>query len=63
MLFGREEELARLDAAWADPRTHVASIVAWGGVGKTSLLVAWVGRLSADGWPGVEACFDWSFYS
>src|SRR5215212_2063834 len=36
-LYGRDEELARLDAAWTDPATRVVTIVAWGGVGKTSL--------------------------
>lgn len=34
--FGREEELADLDAWWADPGTRVAVLVAWGGVWKTS---------------------------
>ena len=62
-LFGREEELARLDAAWDDERTHVISIVAWGGVGKTSLVAHWMGRLSADGWRGARRVFDWTFYS
>jgi len=37
-LFGRDEELALLDAAWANPKTHIQTIVAWGGVGKTSLV-------------------------
>jgi hypothetical protein len=62
-LFGREEELKRLDAAWDDPKTHVLTIVAWGGVGKTSLVVEWMARKAADGWPGFERVFDWSFYS
>ncbi len=62
-LFGREEELKRLDAALADPKSHVFSIVAWGGVGKTSLVVEWMNRLSAGGWKGIERVFDWSFYS
>ncbi len=26
-LFGREDEMARLDAAWEDPRTHVISLI------------------------------------
>ena len=44
-LFGREEELAWLDACW-DEGVHVASIVAFGGVGKSALVNAW---LRADG--------------
>ena len=62
-LVGREKELARLDAAWYDPKTHVVSIVAWGGVGKTALVVDWMARMAADNWRGAERVFDWSFYS
>jgi hypothetical protein len=35
-----------------------------GGEGKTSLVAKWaVDELSANGWPGCEAAFAWSFYS
>lgn len=62
--FGREQELKLLDTEWADPGTHVLSIVAWGGVGKTSLITQWIAtRMVAEHWPGVERYFDWSFYS
>lgn len=62
-LFGREQELAALDEAWSKPSTHILTIVAWGGVGKTSLVVEWMARQAAAGWPGFERVFDWSFYS
>ncbi len=62
-LFGREKELAALDRAWDDPGKHVLTIVAWGGVGKTSLVVEWMARKAKAGWPGFERVFDWSFYS
>lgn len=62
-LFGREPELAALDQVWNDPAKHVLTIVAWGGVGKTSLVVEWMARKSAANWPGFECVFDWSFYS
>jgi tetratricopeptide (TPR) repeat protein len=62
-LVGREMELARLDTVWHDPRTHVVTIVAWGGVGKTALVVGWMARMARDGWRGAERVFDWSFYS
>ena len=62
-LFGREDELARLNAAWHTSRTHVVSIVAWGGVGKTSLVMDWMARLAAEDWRGAERVFDWTFYS
>ncbi|HIJ46092.1 MAG TPA: hypothetical protein HPP50_08070, partial [Rhodospirillaceae bacterium] len=41
-LFGRDGELARLDAAWEDPGTHVISLAAFGGVGKTALVKHWL---------------------
>jgi len=64
ILFGREKELAALDAAWADQYVNLYTLVAWGGVGKTSLVAHWVAeRLMKRGWPGVERYFDWSFYS
>jgi uncharacterized protein YigA (DUF484 family) len=66
--IGREGELALLDTAWADG-TNVLSLIAWGGVGKTALLVEWVRTrfiekqwLAADGQPALMAYFDWSFY-
>jgi hypothetical protein len=63
-LFGRDRWLDDLDAAWANPKLHVYTLVAWGGVGKTSLVAHWVSqRMAAKGWPGVERYFDWSFYS
>lgn len=61
-LIGREEELARLDAAWADPGTHVLTIVAFGGVGKTSLVAHWAAGVAHLGYDGASY-FDWSFYS
>lgn len=64
VLFGRETELAALDAAWANGTLNVYTLVAWGGAGKTSLVFHWVQtRFAVKGWPGVERYFDWSFYS
>ncbi len=64
-LFGREAWLDALDDAWnAEGAVNVFTLVAWGGVGKTSLVAHWIAnRLAAKGWPGVERYFDWSFYS
>src|SRR6185295_12014303 len=58
-LFGRETERAMLDAAWDDPNIHVVTFVAWGGVGKTSLVAKWAAELDLNG----ADYFDWSFYS
>jgi tetratricopeptide (TPR) repeat protein len=61
--LGREAELGRLDAAWADDGTRVVSIVAMGGAGKSALVDAWLQRLQKDGWRGAERVFGWSFFS
>ncbi len=58
-LFGREIDLARLDAAWESPGIHVVALVAWGGVGKTSLVAKWAAGKDLGG----ADYFDWSFYS
>ncbi|PTL82230.1 TIR domain-containing protein [Vitiosangium sp. GDMCC 1.1324] len=62
-LFGRERELALLDGAWADPDTHMLSIVAWGGIGKSSLVNQWLGRFARDRYRGARRVYAWSFYS
>jgi len=60
-LFGRDEVLSKLDAAWEDPGTNVISIVAWAGVGKSAIVTHWVGRMAKDGWRGARSVFGWSF--
>jgi ABC-type cobalamin/Fe3+-siderophores transport system ATPase subunit len=37
-LFGREEDIAFLDYAWANKDVNVVTIVAWAGVGKSTLI-------------------------
>jgi hypothetical protein len=64
ILFGRDQWLDALDAAWANPSLNVYTLVAWGGVGKTSLVAHWISqRFEVKKWPGVDRYFDWSFYS
>jgi len=62
-LFGREEELKMLDEAWKNPHTHILSLVAWGGVGKSALVNEWLSRMEKDNYRGVERVYGWSFYS
>ena len=62
-LFGRREELAMLDEAWESPDTHVVSLVAWGGVGKSTLVRRWLERLAGDNYRAARRVFAWSFYS
>jgi tetratricopeptide (TPR) repeat protein/anti-sigma regulatory factor (Ser/Thr protein kinase) len=61
-LFGRESELAWLDACWSEG-VRVAAIVGWGGMGKSALVNAWLRRMADEGWRGAERVFAWSFYS
>ncbi len=62
-LIGREQELALLDLALAQPQTAIVSLVAWGGVGKSMLVQHWLQRLQRAGWSGVRRVYAWSFYS
>ncbi len=60
MLFGRDRELALLDAAWEDANTNIVSLVAFGGVGKTALVSKWLNQKRCR---GADCVFGWSFYS
>jgi tetratricopeptide (TPR) repeat protein len=62
-LFGREQELAALDELANDPSKKVLTIVAFGGVGKTALVIEWMAQQAARNWQGFERVFDWSFFS
>ncbi len=62
-LVGRDAELQRLDEVWADERTRIISLVAWGGAGKTSLVIEWLTRVRNDGYRNADAVLCWSFYS
>jgi len=62
-LFGREAELARLDAAWDHPQCNMVTLVAWGGVGKTALVNHWLICLAQDNYRGAARVYGYSFYS
>jgi hypothetical protein len=47
-LFGREEDIAFLDDAWANQRVNLVTIVAWAGVGKSTLINHWLRRMAAE---------------
>jgi tetratricopeptide (TPR) repeat protein len=61
-VFGREEDLAFLDNAWTNQHVNVVTIVAWAGVGKSTLINHWLRRLAADHYRSAELIFAWSFY-
>jgi serine/threonine protein kinase len=46
-VFGREEDIAFLDAAWAKQQVNVVTIIAWAGVGKSTLVNHWLRRMAA----------------
>jgi serine/threonine protein kinase/tetratricopeptide (TPR) repeat protein len=61
-VFGREEDIAFLDRAWANKDVNVVTIVAWAGVGKSTLVNHWLRRMAADHYRSAELIFGWSFY-
>ena len=61
-VFGREEDLAFLDRAWANQHINVVTIVAWAGVGKSTLVNHWLERMAAEHYRSADLVFGWSFY-
>ena len=61
-LFGRDEDIAFLDRAWANKDVNVVTIVAWAGVGKSTLVNHWLRRIAAKHYRSAELVFGWSFY-
>ncbi len=61
-VFGREEDIGFLDGAWSNQQVNVVTIVAWGGVGKSTLVNHWLQRMAADHYRSAEIIFGWSFY-
>jgi tetratricopeptide (TPR) repeat protein len=45
-----------------DPTTNVLSLIAWGGVGKSTLVKHWLGRMAREGYRGAQRVYGWSFY-
>jgi serine/threonine protein kinase len=61
-VFGREEDITFLDRAWANKEVNVVTIVAWAGVGKSTLVNHWLRRMAAKQYRSAELVFGWSFY-
>jgi len=61
-VFGREGDVAFLNRAWANKNVNVVTIVAWAGVGKSTLINHWLRRMAAKGYRSAELVFGWSFY-
>jgi serine/threonine protein kinase len=61
-VFGREEDIAFLDDAWTNKDVNVVTIVAWAGVGKSTLVNHWLRRMAAGQYRSAQLVFGWSFY-
>ena len=61
-VFGREEDIAFLDDAWANQQVNVVTIVAWAGVGKSTLVNHWLRRMATEHYRSAQLAFGWSFY-
>ena len=61
-VFGREEDIGFLDDVWANQQVNVVTIVAWGGVGKSTLVNHWLRRMAAEQYRSAQLVFGWSFY-
>src|SRR5277367_1460911 len=61
-VFGREEDIAFLDDAWANQDVNVITIVAWAGVGKSTLVNHWLAQMAVEHYRSAEFVFGWSFY-
>ena len=48
--------------AWANQDVNVVTIVAWAGVGKSTLVNHWLRRMAAEHYRSAELIFGWSFY-
>ena len=62
-LFGRQKEQTLLNEAWESGATNIISFVAYGGVGKSTLVNKWVEKMRWDNYRGAEKVYAWSFYS
>jgi serine/threonine protein kinase/predicted ATPase len=61
-VFGREEDIAFLNDAWAKRQVNIVTIVAWAGVGKSTLVNHWLRLMAAEHYHSAQLVFGWSFY-
>ena len=61
-VFGREEDVDFLDRAWENQDINVVTIVAWAGVGKSTLVNHWLRRMAGEQYRSAHFVFGWSFY-
>jgi serine/threonine protein kinase len=61
-VFGREEDVAFLNDTWSNQQVNVVTIVAWAGVGKSTLVNHWLRQMAAEHYRSAQLVFGWSFY-
>jgi hypothetical protein len=61
-VFGREEDIAFLDRAWANRDVGIVTIIPLAGVGKSTLVNHWLRRMAAEQYRSAELVFGWSLY-
>jgi hypothetical protein len=47
---------------WTNQQVNVVTIVAWGGVGKSTLVNHWLRGMATENYRSAELVFGWSFY-
>jgi hypothetical protein len=55
------EDIAFQDDTWAKQGVNLVTIVAWAGVGKSTLVSHWLRQMAAEGYRSAELFFGWSF--
>lgn len=61
-IVGRDEEIMQLNDYWQSNTTNVVQIVAFGGVGKSSLVNKWLSELSKESYRYASRIYAWSFH-
>ena len=62
-IYGRQKELRIIDNVFHNSNINILSITAWGGVGKTSLVLKWLEKMMIKEFKSINRIFAWSFFS
>lgn len=61
-VFGRDNDIEILDAAWRDTSVNVVQFTGFGGIGKSTIVAAWLSLLAKERYKGSKRVYAWSFY-
>ena len=61
-IFGRDGELQKLNSYWEDESINIVQLIAFGGVGKSTLTNRWLSELHAQNYGSAKRVYAWSFY-